>query len=122
MQSLYGENKEITDKNYDKSLSVTCNNGIFIGKEEGNVISYKGIPYAKPPINDLRWKDPVLAEDSNKIYEAFYLIIKYNKLSFFIFGIKFLANTIIISKIFTNRNLFLKIQFIIILTSLDFSN
>ena len=72
MQSLYGENKEITDKNYDKSLSVTCNNGIFIGKEEGNVISYKGIPYAKPPINDLRWKDPVLAEDSNKIYEAFY--------------------------------------------------
>lgn len=72
MQSLYGENKEITDNNYDKSLSITCNNGIFLGKEEGNVISYKGIPYAKPPINDLRWKEPVLAEDSTKIYEAFY--------------------------------------------------
>ena len=29
MQNLYGENKEITDKNYDKSLSITCNNGIL---------------------------------------------------------------------------------------------
>ena len=72
MQSLYGENKEVIDTNYDKSLSITCNNGVFIGKEEENVISYKGIPYAKPPINELRWKDPVSAEDSTKIYEAFY--------------------------------------------------
>lgn len=72
MQSLYGENKEIKDDKYDKSLSVPCNNGIFVGKKEENVISFKGIPYAKPPINDLRWKDPVLAEDDTKVYEAFY--------------------------------------------------
>ena len=55
MQSLYGENKEITG-DYDKSLSVTCNNGIFLGKKIKNVISFKGIPYAKPPIGNLRWK------------------------------------------------------------------
>ena len=71
MQSLYGENKEITG-DYDKSLSVTCNNGIFVGKKTKNVISFKGIPYAKPPIGNLRWKDPVLAENNNKIYQAYY--------------------------------------------------
>ena len=39
---------------------------------KNNVLSFKGIPYAKPPIDDLRWKDPILAEDSNKVYEAYY--------------------------------------------------
>ncbi len=71
MQALYGENKEITG-DYDKTLSVKCNNGIFVGKTTENVLSFKGIPYAKPPVGELRWKDPVLAEDSDKVYEAYY--------------------------------------------------
>ena len=71
MKNLYGENKEITD-DYDESLSIKCNNGIFVGLKEGNVISFKGIPFAKPPIDDLRWKDPVLPEDSTKVYQAYY--------------------------------------------------
>ena len=71
MQSLYGENKEITGE-YEKDLSVSCNNGIFVGKKKDDVISFKGIPFAKPPIGELRWKDPILAEDNNKIYEAYY--------------------------------------------------
>jgi len=71
MKSLYGENKEIKGE-YDKDLSIECNNGIFVGKKKENVLSFKGIPYAKPPIGNLRWKDPVLAEDSNKVYEAYY--------------------------------------------------
>ena len=71
MNNLYGENKEITEE-YDKSLSVECNNGIFVGKLKENVISFKGIPYAKPPIDELRWKNPVPAEDSNKVYQAYF--------------------------------------------------
>ena len=71
MKNLYGENKEITGE-YDQDLSITCNNGIFVGKKDGNVLSFKGIPYAKPPIGDLRWKEPVLAEDNSKVYEAYY--------------------------------------------------
>lgn len=71
MQSLYGKNKEITGS-YDNDLSVKCNNGIFLGKKTENVVSFKGIPYAKPPVGELRWKEPVLAEDSEKIYEAYY--------------------------------------------------
>ena len=71
MQNLYGENKEIKG-DYDKTLSKTCNNGIFVGTKKGNVISFKGVPYAKPPIGNLRWKEPVLAEDSSKVYQAYY--------------------------------------------------
>ena len=71
MQSLYGENKEITGE-YDKSLSITCNNGVFVGKKTEDVLSFKGIPYAKQPVGELRWKAPILAEDSSKIYEAYY--------------------------------------------------
>ena len=32
MRALYGENKQITDDNYDKSLAVKCINGTFVGK------------------------------------------------------------------------------------------
>ena len=71
MQNLYGENKEITGE-YDNTLSVECNNGIFVGNKTNDVLSFKGIPYAKPPIGDLRWKDPILAEDNNKVYQAYY--------------------------------------------------
>jgi len=71
IKSLYGENKEIIGE-YDKDLSITCNNGIFVGKKNGSVLSFKGIPYAKPPIGNLRWKEPVLAEDNNKVYEAYF--------------------------------------------------
>jgi para-nitrobenzyl esterase len=71
MNDLYGENREIKD-DYNKSLSIECNNGIFVGLQKENVLSFKGIPYAKPPIGDLRWKDPVLAEDSKNVYQAYY--------------------------------------------------
>ena len=71
MQNIYGENKEITGE-YDTNLSVTCNNGIFVGLKKDNVLSFKGIPYAKPPIGNLRWKNPILAEDSNKVFQAYY--------------------------------------------------
>ena len=71
MEKLYGENKEITG-DYNKDLSATCNNGIFVGIKKNDVISFKGIPFAKPPIGELRWKDPILAEDDTKVYEAYY--------------------------------------------------
>ena len=56
----YGENLQITDGNYDKSLAVKCVNGTFVGKRVDDIISYKGIPFVgRQPIGDLRWKAPV---------------------------------------------------------------
>ncbi len=34
LRSQYGENKKITDGNYDKSLAVKCINGTFVGKKK----------------------------------------------------------------------------------------
>jgi para-nitrobenzyl esterase len=32
--------------------------GYVVGSRQGNVVSFKGIPYAQPPLVDLRWKPP----------------------------------------------------------------
>ena len=69
----YGENLQITDGNYDKSLAVKCVNGTFVGKRVDDIISYKGIPFVgRQPIGDLRWKAPVDFTPDNGIYEAYY--------------------------------------------------
>lgn len=71
MQKLYGENKEIKGE-YDQNLAVKCENGIFVGKEKNGVISYKGIPFAKPPVGENRWKAPLYVDKSDKVFEAYY--------------------------------------------------
>ncbi len=67
----YGENRIISGM-YDETMGVACNNGVFVGQEEGSVVSYKGIPYAEPPTGPLRWKSPVPAQDSEMVREAFF--------------------------------------------------
>ena len=56
LHGMYGgENKQITDGNYDKSLAVKCINGTFVGRKNDNIIVYRGIPYVgKQPVGDLR--------------------------------------------------------------------
>ena len=74
MEALYGENHQITDNNYDKSLAVKCINGTFVGKKtDENVIAFKGIPFVgKQPTGDLRWKAPVDVVPDDGVYEAYY--------------------------------------------------
>lgn len=67
----YGES-EIIYGEYDGSLAAVCNNGVFVGLADNGVISYKGIPYAEPPVGELRWKDPVPARDSEIVRQAYY--------------------------------------------------
>ena len=73
MRALYGENKQITDGNYNKSLAVKCINGTFVGKETDGVIAYKGIPFVgRQPVGDPRWKAPVDCVPDDGVYEAYY--------------------------------------------------
>ena len=37
---------------------VTTDNGAVEGTEQSGLRSFKGIPYAAPPVGDLRWKEP----------------------------------------------------------------
>lgn len=73
VRSWYGENKAITDGNYDTSLAVKCVNGTFVGKKVDNTIVFRGIPYVgKQPVGSLRWKAPVDVVPCDSVYEAYY--------------------------------------------------
>ena len=73
MKALYGENKVITDGNYDRSLAVRCINGTFVGQKKGDVIAFRGIPFVgKQPVGEYRWKAPVDFEPDDGVYEAYY--------------------------------------------------
>ena len=72
-RAQYGENKKITDGNYDKSLAAKCVNGTFVGKKTENIIMYRGIPYVgKQPVGELRWNAPVDVIPDDGVYEAYY--------------------------------------------------
>ena len=73
VRSWYGENKTITDGDYDKSLAVKCINGTFVGKKADNTIVFRGIPYVgKQPVGSLRWKAPEGVVPSDSVYQAYY--------------------------------------------------
>ena len=73
LKPQYGENRQITDGNFDQSLAVKCINGTFVGKKADNIISYKGIPFVgQQPVGNLRWKAPVDVTPNDGVYEAYY--------------------------------------------------
>jgi para-nitrobenzyl esterase len=52
----FTQNKTATT---DKGLQAKTVNGIIEGNhEKSGVYSFKGIPYAAPPVGDMRWKEP----------------------------------------------------------------
>lgn len=55
----------------EKDLTVKCYNGRFVGMVEPNgVLAFKGIPYAQPPVGELRWKAPQPALASDELFQA----------------------------------------------------
>ena len=74
LHEMYGgENKPITDGNYDPSVAVKCINGTFVGRKTENITVFRGIPYVgKQPVGNLRWKAPVDIVPDNGVYEAYY--------------------------------------------------
>ncbi|MDW6004949.1 carboxylesterase/lipase family protein [Vibrio mangrovi] len=49
---------------------VETNNGLVQGVQSGEVISYKGIPYAQPPVGNLRWRAPQPIESWDGVFQA----------------------------------------------------
>ncbi|MBQ6233464.1 MAG: carboxylesterase/lipase family protein [Clostridia bacterium] len=70
-------NSEITG-DYDEAHAVKCVNGTFVGTEEYGIASWLGIPYAKPPVGERRFKAPEYVDASDRVFEARY----YGKNSF----------------------------------------
>ena len=71
MTALYGENKTI-EGDYPDSLAVEAANGIFVGQRDGELLAFKGIPYALQPTDDRRWQVAKPEPDSRLVREAKY--------------------------------------------------
>jgi len=52
-------------------VKVTCENGVMLGQTIDGVTSFKGVPYAKPPVDDLRWKAPEAPDPSDEEIECY---------------------------------------------------
>lgn len=68
---MYLPNNPVTGE-YDRNCAAVCHNGTFVGKNNEGIVAFRGVPFAMPPTGKLRWKDPVLAEESNGVFEAFH--------------------------------------------------
>ncbi len=69
IEDINRENRPVTGE-YDTDLAVKTRTGIFVGEKQKKIIYYLGIPYAKPPVGELRWKAPVPLPASDVVFEA----------------------------------------------------
>ena len=70
-------------------VKVVCENGVMLGQSEEGVVSFKGVPFAKPPVGKLRWKAPQIPEPSGdeiECYDFGYTALQYE---YSIFAVSF---------------------------------
>ncbi len=89
IRKLYGDGSEgyvfdVTDKDieevnrqnqaiqgeYDSECAVRTRTGVYVGEKYKKTRIFMGIPYAKPPVGELRWKAPEPLPASDAVFEA----------------------------------------------------
>ena len=58
---------------FETDCAVKTKTGIYVGVKEKKVIYYSGIPYARPPVGERRWKAPEPLPESDAVFEAKHL-------------------------------------------------
>jgi len=74
MRHLYGKNRVVTAP-YDTALAVATRHGVFVGRQDSNLLVFKGIPYALPPTGERRWREAQPEPDDlagRLVREAYY--------------------------------------------------
>ena len=51
-------------------IQVNAPAGNFLGEEEESFYVFRGVPYAEPPVGDLRWRAPRAPSVSNDVIDA----------------------------------------------------
>lgn len=64
-------NEDEDSANVAEPVKVTCDNGVMLGQTTDGVTSFKGVPYAKQPVGDLRWKAPEAPDPSDEEIECY---------------------------------------------------
>ena len=69
LDELNRQNRLIQGK-YDAAYATKTKYGAYVGFKRKMAVYYLGIPYAKPPVGELRWKAPEPLPESDAVFEA----------------------------------------------------